>query len=96
MRYNITVNQVKALEWELSHSQALTFTLMVSLSSWASGIDIDGEIYYYCSAGLLAKEVPFISKSKSTFLGIIKVYKEKGLVDWKLINNRSYYKLSAK
>jgi len=96
MRYNININQSKAVEWELSHSEALTFDIFVSLSTWAKPITIEWEVYYYCSAGLLIKELPLISKSRWTFLWIIKKLKEKELIDWVPYKNKSYYRLSNK
>lgn len=96
MRYNIYINQIKAMEWGLSHSEAMVFDIMSSLSSWASPEIIDWEVYYYLSTGKMLEQLPIIGDNKRSFNNIIKKLKDKELLVHITHKNKSYYRLSDK
>lgn len=96
MQYNIHINQIKALEWGLIDKEALIIDTITRLPTWAKWKEIDWEIFYYLSAGLLVKQLPWVSLSKWTFLNLIKKLKEKWLLEHIRIWNESYYKLTSK
>lgn len=96
MQYNIHINQIKAIEWDLNEKEALIIDTITRLPTWAKWKEINWEIYYYLSAWLLVKELPFISNSKWSFLNLIKKLKEKWLLEYKRIWNESYYNLTTK
>ncbi|WP_196892133.1 hypothetical protein [Aureivirga marina] len=64
MRYNIQINQVKALEWEINLKQASVIDLINQASSWASRMQIGGKIFYYISRAKIADELPVLFPQK--------------------------------
>jgi DNA-binding PadR family transcriptional regulator len=96
MKFNWNINYIKCLEYGLNLSQWAVMDMMMNLSSWAEWKEINWEIYYYLSASKLVEELPLISDKKNTFLVILKVLKEKWLIDSILDSNKSRYKVTQK
>ncbi len=96
MKFNWNINYIKCLEFWLNLSQWAVMDMMMNLSTWAEWKEINWEIYYYLSASKLVEELPLISDKKNTFLVILKVLKEKWLIDSILDSNKSRYKVTQK
>lgn len=96
MKFNWNINYIKCLEYGLNLSQWAVMDMMMNLSTWAEWREINWEIYYYLSASKLVEELPLISDKKNTFLVILKVLKEKWLIDSILDLNKSRYKVTQK
>ena len=82
------------MEHNLSLTQWLLMWEMLKLSTRALAETIDWEVYYYLSAWKLIEELPLISTNKNTFLVNIKVLLDKWLLERKVKENKSYYRLS--
>lgn len=87
---------MKCKEYWLNINQWAVMDVFSSLSTRANWKEIDWEIYYLLSTGKLVIELPIISTKKDTFQRIIKVLKDKWLIEYKDFQNQSYYKLSEK
>lgn len=88
MQYNISIDQVKAIEWKLSHSQSALMAFLQNLSSWANEVIIQNKVYYYGSRAKILRELPlFFGKSDTVYRALMSL-REKGLIE--------YFKFGAK
>lgn len=66
MKYTITIDQKRAIEWGLNLSDASVFSLYTQAPTWATPEVINGEVYYFVSRNKVAEELPILAgKSKS-------------------------------
>lgn len=96
MKYNLLINQVKSIEWELTTSEAILFSWIYELPSWAEKIDYQNKTYYYASRHLACKEVPIVSNKIDTIYRIYKKLQEKNLINLLFIEKKDYISLTKK
>lgn len=96
MKYNISIDQPRSIEWGLSHAEAFMFSFCYSLSSWATPIFIDGEVYYFASRNKAIEEMPLITDKPDTVYRLYKSLAEKGLIDFVKFDNKDCIKLTEK
>lgn len=82
MRYNISINQPKAIEWGLSLSEAFTFGFCYELPSWADAHEINGKVFYFASRHKVLKELPLLTDKPDTIYRLYKSLDDKGLIKW--------------
>lgn len=66
MQFIVTVNQVKALEWGLNAQQAMLFSFIYSVPSWARPAVVDGKTYYMLSKEKITTELPLLTDKPDT------------------------------
>lgn len=96
MTYNLTLNQVKMIEWGLSIKAGLLMCKMVTLSSWATGVMVEGDIYYVLYRSKIKEEIPILGNSASTISKYLNELLDKALIDRVNENAEPAYKLTAK
>jgi len=96
MKYNILINQAKALEWELNLSEAAVFAFVYELPSWAESMHIDGKPWYFASRNKAIEEVPIITSKPDTMYRLYKSLQEKGLIMWQKVGEREYIQVTDK
>ena len=96
MKYYININQSKAVEWGLTSSEAIVFSWIYELSSWADKIEYKNKIYYYGSKNKACEELPIISGKKDTIYRIFKSLQTKGLIDFVTLAKTDYLSLTNK
>ena len=96
MKYNILINQAKALEWELNLSEAAVFAFVYELPSWAESMHIDGQPWYFASRNKAIEEVPIITSKPDTMYRLYKSLQEKGLIKWQKVGEREYIQVTDK
>lgn len=72
MQFIVTVNQVKALEWGLNAQQAMLFSFIYSVPSWARPVLMDGKTYYAISKEKITAELPLLTDKPDTAYRILK------------------------
>lgn len=72
MQFIVTVNQVKALEWGLNAQQAMLFSFIYSVPSWARPIVVEGKTYYMLSKEKIIYELPLLTDKPDTAYRILK------------------------
>ena len=80
MKYSLYINQVKAIEWGLNPQQAILFSFLYELPSWANSEIINGEPYYWVTKPKIIEELPLLTDKPDTIKRLIKQLEEKGLV----------------
>lgn len=96
MKYSIQINQIKAVEWDLTMSETIVFSWLYELPSWADKYENNGISYYHASRKLAIQELPLVSDKDNTFYSIYKNLQEKNLVDYKKIDNKDYIAITEK
>jgi len=81
MTYNIAINQVKAIEWDLSLRACCGMSKFVDLSTWATPVIVESKVYYILYRSKLLEEIPIVGKSLSVASKIIKELEEKEIIE---------------
>ena len=96
MKYNININQKKSVEWGLTSSEAIVFSWIYELASWADKIEYKNKTYYYGSKNKACEELPIISNKRDTMYRLFKSLQEKGLVELITLDKSDYLALTNK
>lgn len=96
MKYTISIDQQKALEWGLTFAEAGLFAIIYSLPSWADYIIIDKETYYFACKTKIMTEIPLLSTKVDTIYRYYKKLEKKGLICAKKVESKDYIKLAEK
>jgi len=84
MKYNLYVNQVMAIELGIKNiNQAHVFDLLSTASTWATTIDIDGEIMFWVSRQKVCRELELLSIKPDTVYRHLKALDDLGLINYK-------------
>lgn len=96
MRFNININQVKALEWGLNMSESGIFVVLYDAPNWAEKAMIDGDVYYFVSRNLIKKELPLLGLKSDTIYRYAKNLEKKGLIRITKIGKKDYVLITEK
>lgn len=96
MKYNILLNQIKAVEWGLSSSEAIVLSWIYELPSWAKRIEYDGNFYFHGNRNEACNELPIVTEKSDTMYRIYKSLSNKGIVNIICINKQDYLSLTEK
>ena len=94
MKWNIYINQKKAIEWELSFAESILVDLFTAMPLWAEN---DNWWYFFAKPKIL-EEAPMLSKKGNidTIYKQIKGLVEKELLLHKKVGIKDFWKLSSK
>jgi len=96
MRYSITINNIKALEWGLTIQQAYLFSWFYELPSWANKVMIENEIFYFASKNKAVEELPILTDKTDTMYRYYRQLEELELIVIKKIDGKDYISLTTK
>lgn len=96
MRYSITINNIKAIEWGLNIQQAYLFAWFYELPSWANKVVIESDIFYFASKNKAIEELPILTDKPDTMYRYYKQLEELGLIVVKKIDAKDYIALTQK
>ena len=96
MKYNININQKKAVEWGLTSSEAIVFSWIYELASWADKIEYKNKTYYYGSKNKACEELPIVSNKRDTIYRLFKSLQGKGVVELITLGKSDYLALTNK
>nr|WP_241635616.1 hypothetical protein [Fusobacterium gastrosuis] len=82
MRYSITLNNQKCLEWQLNANQGILVALLNEASSWAKEEIINNNVYYFVSRNLILKELPMYFEKADTVYRNLRILAEKGIIEY--------------
>lgn len=82
MRFSITLNNQKCMEWEINATQGILVALLYEANAWANEEIIDDKIYYFVSRNLILKELPMFFEKADTVYRNLKVLAEKGIIEY--------------
>ena len=81
MKYSIYIDQTKSQEWGLSLTQAILFSVIYELPSWANSRVFDGEILYLFTQKKLREEVPVLQLKDRALKKALSDLESKGLIE---------------
>jgi hypothetical protein len=96
MRFNIRINQVKALEWGLNLSEAAVFDFCMDLPAWAETIILNNQVWYFASKTKAADEIPLVSEKPDTMYRPYKALAEKGLIRFQKIGDKDMIQITER
>ena len=96
MRYNVTINNIKAKEFGLNIQQAYVFAWLYELPSWATSYHFNGENYYFASRFKAIQELPLLTDKADTMYRYYKQLEQKKLILLIKIVNKDYVLLTKK
>lgn len=82
MKYSINIDQINALDWGLSLSEAAVFTYLFNVPTWADAIQIDGQTFYFAARQKTCQDIPLISDKPDTIYRIYRALHEKGVISY--------------
>lgn len=96
MKYTITINQNRSVEWGLTASESIVFSWIYELPSWADKMEYNGTTYYFGSRNVACKELPIISDKVDTMYRLYKSLEKKGLISLIVLQKKDYISLTEK
>lgn len=72
MQFILTINQVKSLEWGLNAQQAMMFSFIYHVPSWAKPIVFERRTFYAISKEKIIQELPLLTEKPDTAYRILK------------------------
>lgn len=94
MRYNVTINQEKALKMGVNVNEFAMLSLFNELSSWATETVIDGQVYYHLSRNKVVVELPFFYRKSDTVYRHFVNLCELGYIDYMKKSGKDYVRLT--
>ena len=96
MQYTITINQPKALEWDLNAQQTLLFAFVYECPSWANPIKTDSGIYFALSKAKIVEELPLLTDKPDTAYRLLKALRDAGLIELSSTSSITLIRLTEK
>lgn len=96
MKYTLTINQNRSVEWELTASEAIVFSWLYELPSWAEKLILEDKTYYFGSRNVACKELPIISDKVDTMYRLYKSLEKKGLISMVILQKKDYIAITGK
>jgi hypothetical protein len=97
MKYNLYVNQSKALELGITNlNQAHIFDLLTTASSWASVEIINNEYFYWVSRQAICRELVLLNLKPDTVYRHLKSLDKIGLIIYKKLGKKDCIQMTKK
>lgn len=80
VQYSLYINQICAVDWKLNAQQAILFSFVFTLPSWADSHFIDGVRFYRINKTKIVYELPMLTDKPDTIYRLLKALEEKGLI----------------
>ncbi|MGJ8524309.1 hypothetical protein LMG33818_000017 [Halomonadaceae bacterium LMG 33818] len=82
MQFTLSINQPKAKEWGLNAQQALLFSFVYSVPSWANSVvKDDGSVFYALAKQKIIEELPLLTDKIDTAYRMLRQLSEKGIIE---------------
>lgn len=96
MKYTLTLNQNRSVEWKLTASEAIVFSWIYELPSWADKMEYNGVTYYFGSRNIACKELPIITDKVDTMYRLYKSLEKKDLISMVVLEKKDYIAITEK
>ncbi len=96
MQYLSTINNYRALEWQLNPAESIAFSWIYELPSWASSITIENLPYYWADKKKACDDLPNVTDKPDTMYRYFKSFFDKGLIVMKKIEGKDYIAITEK
>lgn len=96
MQFTVLINQVKALEWGLNAQQAMLFSFIYQVPSWARPVPVDGKIFYALSKAKIVEELPLLTDKPDTAYRTLKALELVEIIELSNTSKITLVKLTEK
>lgn len=96
MQYSLTLDLLKLGEWNLNPAQGCLVSFLTQAATWAQPIVIEGTVWYWCSKTKILEELGTIFNTKDTVYRNVKILQEKGIINYRKLNEMDLFNLSEK
>jgi DNA-binding PadR family transcriptional regulator len=96
MKYTITINQAKSLEWGLNAQQALLFAFVYECPSWTNPVKTDEGIFFALSKSKIVEELPLLTDKADTAYRLLKALEKAGLIELSSTSRITLFRLTEK
>lgn len=96
MKFNLSIDQVRAYEWRINLQQATIFSFIYGAASWADQEVIDGKIYTHVSRHKCLTEIPILEMEPDTIYRQYKFLHTQGLIEYRKVGKKDYARLTDK
>lgn len=96
MQFTLTINQSKALEWGLSAQQAMLFSFLHQVPTWADARQIGDHTWFNISKTKIVKEMPLLTDKPDTAYRMMKQLAKADLLVMTSRDNKTFIRLTAK
>lgn len=96
MKYNITINQPKMIEYNLNMTQWCILDVISVAPTWSEPITKDGEIYFWIARQKIAEELRGLDLKPDTIYRNIVKLTELGFLDYTKLGKKDLIRLSIK
>lgn len=96
MRFSITLNNQKCMEWKINATQGILVALLYEANAWADEEIIDNKTYYFVSRNLILKELPMFFEKADTVYRNLKVLAAEGIIEYIKYKGKDLIRLTEK
>lgn len=96
MQYTLLINQSKALEWGLNSQQAMLFSFVHQVPTWATCLRIDGRTWWNISKSKITAELPLLTGKQDTAYRMLRQLAHAGVIELSSTGNRTYILITEK
>ena len=96
MKYTLSVDQVKSLEWGLNINQSHLFGLLTKVQLWASEVIFEGKVYYFASRQMIIKEIPLCYSKPNTVYKSLCILRDLELIEYQKFGVKDIVRLTDK
>ena len=96
MKYDILLKQQAMIDHDLNVTQFAVLDLIAGASTWADGIIINHEVYYWASRTMIVDELKALDLKPDTVYRILKQLVRSGLIDFRKKGKQDCVRLTPK
>ena len=96
MQFTITINQQKALEWQLNAQQALLFAFVYECPSWAKPVTTPSGTFFALAKAKIIDELPLLTDKPDTAYRMLKQLVNAGVIELSHTSDITLVRLTAK
>lgn len=96
MKYDILLKQQAMIDHDLNVTQFAVLDLIAGASTWADGIIINHEVYYWASRTMIVDELKALDLKPDTVYRILKQLVRNGLIDFRKKGKQDCVRLTPK
>lgn len=96
MRFHLYINQVKAIEWGLKLQEAILFSYLHDLPTWAECKIVDGQAFWWAGKQKTMEELPILTDKPDTIKRHMSALAKAGLIERRTLENKPYTRITEK
>lgn len=98
MRFNILINQLQCMRYDLNEKQGALMDLIGQLNTWADDETINGKLYYNLAYSKVITELPLFFKKEDTVYRSVRILEKRELIELEKVGSlkKNFIRLTPK